>query len=190
MSGTIERGVQAKARRWQEYTDDHGRKWGATIEIRTGYPTGGQIAPQFVAPWLPSFEFVRCYPAHMGKPWAVEIRYAEGLATRQTALEEWNTNLLLIGQKAHGEAFNPEQPTAFVLKELGPKPEPAEFWQAAMEGNGYLLGLRPYNPDHPGDVLLHTLLHPPVVKAPTVFADSEVFAEPMPAPAGKKVKSA
>lgn len=131
-------GSQADLRRPQWMTDDHGRRWFADVEKRSGYPVG-PIRPRFDAPWYPDQSALKIDP---DDPSHIRIDYEALLAERQEAHA-------LYHQRAVEEAASRQWPVPELgepyRRELqliiGKPPQPIEPVVAAMQGNKYILGL-------------------------------------------------
>lgn len=54
--------------------------------------------------------------------------------------------MLQLGYAMHGESFNPNQPTAQLLRLCGRKPQRLEYARAAKMGDPWVLGLSPTMP--------------------------------------------
>lgn len=56
--------LQRKARAWRLLTDQHGRVFGATVEVSNGHPVGELLPQGFSPPWLPPMEFAKFRGEH------------------------------------------------------------------------------------------------------------------------------
>jgi hypothetical protein len=129
---------QADLRRPQMLTDQHGRKWFADIETRSGYPVG-PIRNRFDAPWLPDQAALRMT---RDEPTRITIDYDWMLSQRQEAHADYH-------QRAVEEAASRQWPVPALgepyRRELqmivGKPPRPIEPIVAAMQGNKWILGL-------------------------------------------------
>jgi hypothetical protein len=183
-------GYQQKARRYQQYTDQHGRRWGAVIEIKTGHPCG-PWEPKFDAPWLPATEYLRIRPDHEAQPWAVVIDYDTAIADLKEAKHRFDQLCIARGIELHGDRFDETAPVSNAVKQIvGNPPKPWEPYKACKDGNGYLLGFRPFDARQPGDVTLHALLAPVVRREEPTFGDQsfEDLEEPAAPVARKRAK--
>lgn len=135
---------QRRKRSYAIYTDQHGRTWGAVIENKTGDPAG-PLEPQFSAPLRPLDKYITINSNRR----QVVIRYADIIRDIVTANEEWDTQLRSYARKSYGTKA-PEaiaNPPADLLDMVGPKPrEMREPWEAAMQGNKWILGLSTAKP--------------------------------------------
>lgn len=128
---------QANQRRYQEMTDDHGRKWGANIEIKTGDPTG-LISPMFSAPLIPPQHYLRTVPK---KPWAIKIDYEAWLTDTRDAHRAYMQRALQESAARQWPVPEPGEYSAALTSIIGTPPHPLEPIIAAMQGNAYVLGL-------------------------------------------------
>lgn len=136
---------QRMKRSYAIYTDQHGRVWGANIENKTGDPCGN-LEPQFAAPVRPMDKYITVNSRRR----QVVIRYAEIIQDIVEAEQEWDSALRDHARKAYGmkahEAI--QNPPPDLLDIVGPRPkERREPWEAAMQGNKWVLGLSPNKPD-------------------------------------------
>lgn len=137
---------QSRRRAYAIYTDQHGRPWGAAIENKTGDPCG-PLEPQFSAPLRPNDKYIDVN----SRLRQIVIRYADMILDIESAEAEWTRTLrdyarINYGEKAH-EAI--ENPPPALLDLVGPKPNglgPREPWEAAMQGNNWILGLTDAKP--------------------------------------------
>lgn len=138
--------VQDK-RRFQKLLDQHGREWGATIELKTGDPTG-LIDPRFKAPLYPPPRFLKVDSRkEYGR---VEIDYDGWIGMLRRAWEHYNTELLQAARAMYGDAAaqkveeRPLPPA--LLAHVGPAPEFVEPVLAAKAGDPWILGLSNVRP--------------------------------------------
>ncbi len=137
---------QSRRRAYAIYTDQHGRPWGASIENKTGDPCG-PMEPQFRAPLRPNDKYLTVN----SRMRQIVIRYADMILDIEEANAEWDRELrdfarMNYGDKAHEAILNP--PPA-LLDLVGPKPNgigAREPWEAAMQGNKWILGLADAKP--------------------------------------------
>lgn len=143
--GDVPNTDQRRKRAYAIYTDQHGRVWGAPIENKTGDPCGS-LEPQFSAPLRPADKYITVNSRRR----QVVIRYADIIRDLVEAKAEWDHQLRdyarkNYGTKAHEAIANPP---ADLLDLVGPPPaEPREPWEAAMQGNKWVLGLSPSKPE-------------------------------------------
>jgi len=131
-------GSQADLRRPQTMVDQHGRKWFADIEKRSGYPVG-PIRNRFDAPWLPDQAALRISPE---EPNHIFIDYDWMLSQRQEAHRDYHARA--VEESASRRWDVPKDGTTY-SRELqlivGKPPKPIEPIVAAMQGNKWILGL-------------------------------------------------
>lgn len=123
---------QARQRRYVQYTDQHGRKWGANIEIATGDPTGHWDSPS--APIVPDSQYLK-RGTDPARPYDLLIDYDRIIADKREALKEWDANADI--QRMHKPDITP----LMLEKLLGPRPPAVEPWIAARQGDKWTLGL-------------------------------------------------
>jgi hypothetical protein len=135
---------QRRKRSYAIYTDQHGRTWGAVIENKTGDPAG-PLEPQFSAPLRPADKYITVNSARR----QVIIRYADIIRDIVDANSEWETQLRAYARRSYGSEAPKAiaNPPADLLDMVGPKPrETREPWEAAMQGNKWILGLSTAKP--------------------------------------------
>jgi hypothetical protein len=131
---------QAKQRRNQMFRDQHGRKYFASIEIKTGDPCG-VIEHQFDAPLrVPAMYLEKSRDPE--RPYDLHINYTRWKSDIRAAREEWERDGRDKSRKAYGTAFDPSKPfTPEILEQIGPAPQAVEPVIAAEQGNSWVLGL-------------------------------------------------
>ncbi len=128
---------QSSTRRPGTLTDQHGRKWSATIDKKSGYPVG-VVQPQgWRGPWMPNQGFFRFKE---DAPNVFDIDYAAILNQRLEAHESWAAQ---FRQAALVRGWNPDDnsKSANITELVGTKPLPVEPIVACMQGNRWMLGL-------------------------------------------------
>ena len=121
-----------------DFTEQHGSKYHATIEVKTGDPCG-LIEPQFQAPLMPPQQFLKRVPR---RPYSLQIDYAAWKAETREAWREWQKQGRDTARKLHGDAYNADRPfTGEILDIIGPAPTPIDPIIAAEQGNKWVLGL-------------------------------------------------
>lgn len=135
---------QADQRRNTTFTDQHGRKWFASIEIRSGDPTG-IIQPIFEAPLMPPQKYLKTVP---GRPYDLVIDYRAWKADIRTARRTWEKEARTLARKAHGDRYRADKAfTEDVLDVVGPPPDYLEPVIAASQGNAWIIGKKGVKPD-------------------------------------------
>lgn len=143
---------QEKQRRHQQAFDQHGRKWTYHLDIKSGGACT-PFYPAFNAPWLPD---QRCIRIERDRPGALVIDYDQQVLQLRNAKTEYRTLLIRAANHFNVPNWNPDTdvPTAQMRNDIGEPPLPVEPVLAARKGNGFVLGLRPYDGNKPGDVKL------------------------------------
>lgn len=141
---------QAKARKYQYFRDQHGRRYGAPVEIRTGDPCG-PWEPQFVAPLAPNPDFMRIVKDEDGRS-SIVIDYDGWIAEIQQRLVNWQREVRKAMIARHREKYTAEMridADVYDLPTTGPEPSIGPRWipgtvkplVAAKAGNKWTLGL-------------------------------------------------
>lgn len=134
---------QASVRSYRVFRDQHGRKWGADIEDRTGHPCG-QLVPRdgwgTTAPLVPPQKYLVVTDTAAGE---ITIQYGRWIEDEERALREYNEEAYRValdkfGDKAD-EAITEKHPG--LLRVVGPPPLPVQRVKAARAGNRWVLGL-------------------------------------------------
>jgi hypothetical protein len=137
-------------RRWQWYTDQHGRQWGATIELATGDPVGTidlyRDGKPTEAPVMPPPQFIKANSKqNYGK---LEIDYTGWKSAKRQAHEDYERRVLGIAQQMYKDgalrAIKEREPALYAL--AGIPPEPIEPILAAEAGDPWALGLSDVRP--------------------------------------------
>ncbi len=129
---------QRNQRTSTDFTDQHGRKYHANIEVKSGDPVG-LIEPLFRAPLMPHSHYLSRVPR---RPYDVVIDYDRWKADVRTAWAEWQQAGRQTGMKLHGSAYDPNKEfTGDILDIIGPAPQRLEPVLAAQQGNRWVLGL-------------------------------------------------
>lgn len=156
-SGTLK--GQPDHRRNQRFTDQHGRPWNGTIELKTGHPTGvleptwtkglTQLAPngarvRYAIPLylIPPTSYVVPGPDH-GQ---LLVAYIHWINDLKEAWKEYRSRVRSLEVKFHGEKARPESPSAQTLDLAGQPPMRVELLLAMQAGNRWALGLSPKMP--------------------------------------------
>lgn len=131
---------QAKQRRGQMFRDQHGRRYYASIELRTGDPCG-LIEPQFSAPLaVPQMYLERSSDPE--RPYDIQVSYTRWKADIRAARSEWEREGRQLARKMHGDRFDPRADfPRDVLDIIGEPPQHVEPVIAAEQGNSWVLGL-------------------------------------------------
>lgn len=135
---------QADTRAWGEFTDQHGRLWGANTENKTRHPCG-PFRPQFKAPFYPDQKYIEVKGTNRVRisyrRWLDELDEADALYDQTVR----NYAVHLYGEKAPAAIKNPP---AELLDITGPRPGlvPREFIEACVADNQWILGFNPKMP--------------------------------------------
>lgn len=141
---------QAKAREYRYFRDQHGRRYGAPVEIRTGDPCG-PWEPQFVAPLTPNPDFMRIVKDEDQRR-SIFVDYDGWIAEVQTRLTNWQREVRKAMIARHRENYHPTMridADVYDLPTTGPEPSIGARWVpgtvkplvAAKAGNKWVLGL-------------------------------------------------
>ncbi len=134
---------QRDFRRPQTMTDQHGRQWHTSIELKTGHPCG-LIQPKFTAPLDTPQEYLT---VDLEQPHKLIIAYDPWIASLRASWRERAERLRSVGIAVHGDKYNPDKPSREQLDIVGSPPRPVEPVIAAKQGNKYVLGLTDKMPD-------------------------------------------
>lgn len=141
---------QAKARKYAFFRDQHGRRYGAPIEISTGDPCG-PLEPQFVAPLVPSPDFMRLVANEDGRS-SIFIDYDGWIGEVRNRVGSWQREVRKAMIARHRENYHPDMKIdadVYDLPTTGPEPSISAKWNggtvqplvAAKAGNKWVLGL-------------------------------------------------
>lgn len=136
---------QTRKRSYAIYSDQHGRVWGANIENKTGDPCGPLEPQGWSAPILPPERFITINSRQR----QLFIRYDDIIRSIDQGNSEWFDSLREHALKMYGmkAAAAIEEPPPELLDMVGPKPKARrEIWEAAMDGNKWILGQTPNKP--------------------------------------------
>jgi hypothetical protein len=131
---------QAKQRREMMFRDQHGRRYHATIEIKSGHPCG-PIAPQFQAPLATPMKYLGL-STDPERPYDLNIKYDAWLADLRTDRAEWEAECRKLARALYRDKYDPKDAfTAEVVSVVGAPPQHIEPVLAAKQGNRWVLGL-------------------------------------------------
>lgn len=142
---------QADFRRDINPRDQFGRKWQMSIEIATGYPTGGVFQAGWMDPLRTPMKYVKMVKnedgqIELGK---VHVDFPHWISDIEQALEGWTRQLVDNALTKNVEITSMEalEKHPILLRLTGPKPWPGlEALRAAQAGDKALLGLSPMGP--------------------------------------------
>ena len=110
---------QFDQRKHVKYTDQHGRKWWAMVELRTGDPCS-LIMPTFVAPMIPPQNYLKLDPEIPGK---IEIEYDRWERDMIAADKDWVRRCHETGVELYKDAFDVTAPfNVAILNKIGARP--------------------------------------------------------------------
>jgi hypothetical protein len=129
---------QRNQRQDQMFTDDHGREWFGSVEIKTGHVCG-LLEPQFTAPLVPPPKYIERVPK---RPYDLHINYNRWIRDERSERRDWEREGRQMMRKMRGKGYDPrEEFGEDVLDILGPPPNAIEPIIAAKQGNRWILGL-------------------------------------------------
>lgn len=133
---------QQEERTFQFYLDQHGREWGAVIEMaKTSNEPVGPIDPRFKAPFLPPQKYLRTNSKkHHGR---IVIDYDRWVNDLRAAHEAYNKTMFEHATVMYGDqaAAHVEKPTPALLLAVGSPPQPVAPVLLCQRGDPWLLGL-------------------------------------------------
>lgn len=151
-----------------ELTDDHGRRWIVASEVgldarkRPRIAPVGTFTPLFAPPhdFLPDQKFLVFDPR---RPSLLSINYRAWIEQVREAHRQVKDYISRLAWQIYRDQAPKyiEQPTPEMLEIVfgtGKGPEPWEPMLAAMQGNGWILGLRSFDPSKAQDVRLKPYL--------------------------------
>jgi hypothetical protein len=128
---------QQHQRRYQLFTDDHGREWGGNLEVKTG-DVVGLLEPQFTAPLIPDQKYLERVDR---RPYDLHINYKRWKADIRNGRRDWEREGRQLMRKMRGKAYNPsEEFGEDVLDVIGEPPQALEPIIAAEQENSWILG--------------------------------------------------
>lgn len=131
---------QRNQRRGQMFTDNHGRRYYGSIELKSG-ATCGVIEAQYtcVLPVPPMYLERSRNPE---RPYDLFINYERWTADARRELGEWEQRARAVARRRNSD-YDPTLPLPTdVLEIMGERPQPVEPILAARQGNGWVLGFR------------------------------------------------
>jgi hypothetical protein len=141
---------QPAARRFQAFRDQHERRWGAFIEIKTGDPTCTIDPIGWRAPLMPEQKYVECVrgPDGLNEAGRLFINYANWIRDLKQAEADYTERLTFYAQALYGEKAGEavHNPTPELKRYMRVE---APYWQpvyAAFKGDPWVLGLSEVKP--------------------------------------------
>ena len=131
---------QPNNRRPAEFSDQHGRLWHATTEMRTGHAVG-PLTPMFTSPLEVESRYVKHDPLDSHK---VHIDYQRWIRDVREATDNWDQAIRMTAAQMGVEGTISEliaNPPPEILDKVGPRPVvmSVEVIQAAEAGNAWIL---------------------------------------------------
>jgi hypothetical protein len=121
------------------FRDQHGRRYHATIEKRTGHPCG-LIEPQFQAPLMPPQMYLKV-GTNPERPYDMPIDYESWERDARAQHTEWTDAARKISRHLYQDKYNPNEPFTREVRDLmGDAGQPVEPIIAARQGNAWVLG--------------------------------------------------
>lgn len=118
--------------------DQHGRRYGVSIEKETMHITG-PLQPLFQAPWLPDFKYFKPVPEEPTRVWIDYGQAEQDVYASQAEYRARTRQAALQMYKSEAPRMLKDPPPE-LLQIVGPPPSPVEPIQAAMAGNKWILG--------------------------------------------------
>jgi hypothetical protein len=124
----------------QFFRDQHGRRYHAEIELKTGHPCG-PLVPQYRAPLVVPQQYLTL-SNDPENPTKITVNYTKWEADARAARKDWEAEGRSRALKMYGDAYDPRKPFGQdVLDIIGPAPSAVEPIIAARQGNSWVLGL-------------------------------------------------
>lgn len=142
-----EKHPQVEDRTWRVYTDNHGRKWGASRSKTTDRPASPLKPQGWSAPvkgGLPPERFIR-HSEDPERPTLLTIDYDGLIGAYRDSLDEWNREVQRLSQKF------PDKTRQQCEEIAGPPPFPWQYWLACKDekadGHAWALGQSKKRPE-------------------------------------------
>jgi hypothetical protein len=124
----------------QFFRDQHGRRYHAEIELKTGHPCG-PLVPQYRAPLVVPQQYL-VLSNDPENPTLLTVNYTRWESDARAARKDWEAEGRSRALKMYGDAYDPRKPFGQdVLDIIGPAPSAVEPVIAARQGNSWVLGL-------------------------------------------------
>jgi hypothetical protein len=124
----------------QFFRDQHGRRYHAEIELKTGHPCG-PLVPSYRAPLVVPQQYLTL-SNDPENPTRLTINYTAWESDARAARRDWEQEGRSRALKMYGDAYDPRKPFGQdVLDIIGPAPSAVEPIIAARQGNSWVLGL-------------------------------------------------
>ncbi len=172
-----------------ELEDNHGRVWVSESEVGLNANRRPQVSPvgSFIPTFRTPYDFL---PANKyliydsRRPSSLTIAYRTWIIDQQNAHREVSEYLARLAWSIYKDQApkyikNPSPEMLDIVYGRGKGPEPVEPIVAAMQGNGWILGLRPYDKNKSGDARLLPYLELwQGVRYRDVSIGDEIFSRP------------
>lgn len=162
MAGNIK--TQADQRREINPKDQFGRRWGGTIEIATGDPTGAFVPCGFPDNLCNTKNYLRTYRDEFGNVdlSRVEVNFPLWVRDIEEAERSWyeqlHRNAIHVYKSIEPEKVATLDQDKFLMDLTGPKPFPSsDVLRAAMAGDRQYLGFEPLDRAHREALRMETL---------------------------------
>jgi hypothetical protein len=124
----------------QFFRDNHGRRYHAEIELKSGHPCG-PLVPQYRAPLVVPQQYL-VLTNDPENPTLLTVNYTKWESDARAARKDWAAEGRSRALKMYGDAYDPRKPFGQdVLDIIGPAPSAVEPIIAARQGNSWVLGL-------------------------------------------------
>lgn len=163
------------------FTDQHGRSWHAEVEIATGHPCSPLTPDGWSAPLNVPRHYISVLRGKRQRGAArenydIRVEYDTWIREWTESAKRWEAEAQKVAIQLKvppAERKNGQYP-ADVLLAVGPRPAATlEAVKAAKQGNKYVLGLRPFDPNNPKDRELKAILFPVVESESADWSDTE-----------------
>lgn len=137
---------QPDKRRFNRWTDQHGRTWEGIVDIDSGGPIGPLAPVGWLAPLEPEQQYFRFSTLDN----RLTIDYNQWIKDREGALRTYRNRRARYARKLYGEQAGKmlalDEAPAELDREVGVRPQPVEPVLAAASGNRWILGLSDNKP--------------------------------------------
>jgi hypothetical protein len=131
---------QRNQRRGQMFTDQHGRKYYGSIELKSG-ATCGVIESQYTSV-LPVPMMYLERSRNPQRPYDLYVNYDRWISDVRLELNEWETRARALARRRNADYDSSQPLPTDVVEMMGERPQAVEPVLAARQGNGWVLGFR------------------------------------------------
>lgn len=170
---------QASGRSPMQYFDQHGREWVASGDNKAGLHPCTPLRPNFRAPWTPPTSIAH-FKFGLKNPTQFRIDYDGMLAEARQAIQSRRELLFQAASHFNVPNYDPDTTpaTAQMLRDVGPEPASiVDLVRACKANNGFVLGLRPFDANKPGDVKLNDAIKALEVRHGITHDDEAEFSD-------------